>query len=362
MATTLAADRFWVDKANCHNAERQYYEYLSKEEEKVKQLSEDGHLNGVQETPSKQKKCKKMKYKKNECTPKLTEISTNSESEERLLLTGSQYQFNAPIDIAIKVGSKPSGEKSKKRNKTAKKNVDLLGSAANSQCTLVSEIAKAREHIKNSLEKMDGITTLTTSPVSGEVLDRVAVIEKANADLRQLVESLKSVCLETQNRITALEKKVNAELSNKAVVAASVPAPAAPSKAAADEDDDVDLFGSEDEEDEEAARIREERLAAYAAKKSKKPQLIAKSSLILDVKPWDDETDLKVMETEIRKIESDGLLWGASKFVPVAFGIQKLSISCVVEDEKVSIDWLTEEIEKLEEYVQSVDVAAFNKI
>lgn len=130
-----------------------------------------------------------------------------------------------------------------------------------------------------------------------------------------------------------------------------------------DDDDDVDLFGSDsEEEDGEAARIREERLAAYAAKKAKKVQIIAKSNIILDVKPWDDETDLKVMETEIRKITQDGLLWGASKFVPVAFGIQKLSISCVVEDDKVSIDWLTEEIEKLEDFVQSVDIAAFNKI
>merc|ERR1712228_196456 len=48
--------------------------------------------------------------------------------------------------------------------------------------------------------------------------------------------------------------------------------------AADDDDDDVDLFGSddEDEESEEAARIRQERLDAYAAKKSKKPALIAK--------------------------------------------------------------------------------------
>lgn len=212
---------------------------------------------------------------------------------------------------------------------------------------------------------MDGITTLTANPASGEVLDRVAVIEKDNADLRKLIENLRSVCLETQTRITALEKKVNAELSQKTVAPTSESAPASTAvsaKAEADDDDDVDLFGSDDEEDKEAALVREERLAAYAAKKSKKPQIIAKSSLILDVKPWDDETDLKVMEAEIRKIETDGLLWGASKFVPVAFGIQKLSISCVVEDEKVSIDWLTEEIEKLEEYVQSVDVAAFNKI
>ncbi|XP_049317522.1 probable elongation factor 1-delta isoform X2 [Bactrocera dorsalis] len=359
MATTLAADRFWVDKANCHNAERQYYELLSKE---VKKISGDGHLNGVQEPQTKLKKSKKLKYKKNEHVTKLTEISTNSESEERFLSSGSQV--NAPIDVP-KVVAKQSGEKPKKRNKGAKKNADMLGSSANSQCTLVSEIAKAREHIKNSLEKMDGITTLTATPASGEVLDRVAVIEKDNADLRKLIESLRSVCLETQSRVTALEKKVNAELAGKTVASTSAPAPAsnaAPAKAEADDDDDVDLFGSEDEEDEEAARVREERLAAYAAKKSKKPQIIAKSSLILDVKPWDDETDLKVMETEIRKIETDGLLWGASKFVPVAFGIQKLSISCVVEDDKVSIDWLTEEIEKLEDYVQSVDVAAFNKI
>merc|ERR1712172_174575 len=48
--------------------------------------------------------------------------------------------------------------------------------------------------------------------------------------------------------------------------------------AAADDDDDVDLFGSdeEEEESEEAAKVRQERLDAYAAKKSKKPALIAK--------------------------------------------------------------------------------------
>ena len=51
-----------------------------------------------------------------------------------------------------------------------------------------------------------------------------------------------------------------------------------------DDDSDVDLFGSDDEEeDAEAAKIREERLAAYAAKKSKKPALIAKSNIIFDV-------------------------------------------------------------------------------
>jgi len=39
------------------------------------------------------------------------------------------------------------------------------------------------------------------------------------------------------------------------------------------------------------------------------PALIAKSSIILDVKPWDDEVDLKEMEKLVRGIECDGLLW-----------------------------------------------------
>ncbi|CAG0899432.1 unnamed protein product [Darwinula stevensoni] len=128
-----------------------------------------------------------------------------------------------------------------------------------------------------------------------------------------------------------------------------------------EEEDDIDLFGSDDEEDTEAERIKEERLVAYAAKTSKKPALIAKSNMILYVKPWDDETDMAEMEKQVRSIQCDGLLWGAAKLVPLAYGIKKLQISSVVEDDKVSVDWLQEQIEAFEELVQSVDIAAFNK-
>lgn len=103
-------------------------------------------------------------------------------------------------------------------------------------------------------------------------------------------------------------------------------------------------------------------MKAYAEKKSKKPALIAKSSILLDVKPWDDETDMKEMEKNVRTIEMDGLVWGASKLVPLAYGIKKLQIMCVIEDEKVSVDELTEKIQEFEDFVQSVDIAAFNKI
>ncbi|XP_018416091.1 PREDICTED: elongation factor 1-beta [Nanorana parkeri] len=137
----------------------------------------------------------------------------------------------------------------------------------------------------------------------------------------------------------------------------------APKEAKEDDDDDIDLFGSdEEEESEESKRIREQRLAQYESKKSKKPALIAKSSLLLDVKPWDDETDMAKLEEFVRSIQMDGLLWGSSKLVPVGYGIKKLQIQCVVEDDKVGTDVLEEKITAFEDFVQSMDVAAFNKI
>jgi len=133
--------------------------------------------------------------------------------------------------------------------------------------------------------------------------------------------------------------------------------------AAADEDDDdFELFGEDENDAAERERLKEERVRMYEEKKQKKAVVIAKSSIILDVKPWDDETDMDEIERRVRAIEADGLLWGASKFVPLAYGIRKLQISCVVEDDKVGTDFLEEEITKHEDLVQSVDIAAFNKI
>ncbi|KAK0714229.1 hypothetical protein B0T21DRAFT_297273 [Apiosordaria backusii] len=137
----------------------------------------------------------------------------------------------------------------------------------------------------------------------------------------------------------------------------------APEKAEEEEEEDVDLFGSDDEEeDAEAARIREERLAEYRKKKEGKVKPAAKSVVTLDVKPWDDETDMVALEEGVRAIEQDGLVWGASKLVAVGFGIKKLQINLVVEDEKVSLDDLQEKIAELEDYVQSSDVVAMQKL
>ncbi|CAI7580440.1 Elongation factor 1-beta [Penicillium manginii] len=131
-----------------------------------------------------------------------------------------------------------------------------------------------------------------------------------------------------------------------------------------EEDEEEDLFGS-DSEEEDAAVVEERnrRLEDYKAKKAAKgPKPAAKSIVTLEVKPWDDETDLAQMEANVRAIEMDGLTWGASKLVAVGFGIKKLQINLVVEDEKVSTDDLQAQIEEDEDHVQSTDVAAMQKL
>lgn len=218
--------------------------------------------------------------------------------------------------------------------------------------TIKNEIAEARQQIQKVLNSGGS----GGAPAdNSQVMNRVSSLEKENKDLKKVVEDMKSLVQKLENRVTKLEGGSSAP-------AAQAPAPKKPAPADDDDDDDIDLFGSDDEVDEEAEKIRQERLAAYEAKKSKKPALIAKSSLLLDVKPWDDETDMKKMEQEVRKITADGLLWGQAKLVPIGYGIKKLQINCVIEDDKISTDFLEEEITAIEDLVQSMDIAAFNKI
>ncbi|KAI8618142.1 hypothetical protein BC830DRAFT_1176879 [Chytriomyces sp. MP71] len=163
-------------------------------------------------------------------------------------------------------------------------------------------------------------------------------------------------------------KKAVATYGPSGAAPAAAAAPAAKKAAAApaakkDEEEDFDLFASdEEEEDAEKAALTAKRLAEYNAKKAAKPKPVAKSMVILDVKPWDDETDMKAMEKEVRGITMEGLVWGTSKLVAIGYGIKKLQITAVVEDDKVGVDDLSDQITGFEDFVQSVDVAAFNKL
>merc|ERR1712025_457458 len=177
-------------------------------------------------------------------------------------------------------------------------------------------------------------------------MDRVEQIESENKQLKDQIASI-------LKRLEQLESQVKGGVS-------AAPAPAA------EDDDDVDLFGSDDEDDAAAEELKAKRIADYnarkAAKEEKKGKVIAKSNIIFDVKPWDDETDLKALEDSVRSITMDGLLWGTGKLVAVGYGIKKLQITCVIEDDKVSTEDLEEQMVGFEDYVQSVDIVAFNKI
>merc|ERR1719369_198418 len=204
-----------------------------------------------------------------------------------------------------------------------------------------------RENIKSCVS---GITSTTDGA-------HVARLEAENKSLKKSIDDLSKQVSDLTLRVGKLEGNSTAT--------AAVPSVPSTKKADDEDEDDFELFGSDDEDEEETEEEKakkEELLKKYHEKKSKKPVLIAKSNIILDVKPWDDETDLVEVERLVRSIEMDGLVWGNSKLVPLAYGIKKLQISCVVEDDKVGSDDLTEKITGFEDHVQSVDIAAFNKI
>lgn len=234
------------------------------------------------------------------------------------------------------------------------------GCLANSnKSSLVNEIAKAREHIQKSLNSETQSGSSDCALVS-----RLAAVESENKQLKKITTSLEDLVKRLEGRIHALElgKPSGAPLTSAAPSVVKPPTTHGNSDVSdAEEEDDFELFG-EEEDDEAAEKLKQERVKAYEAKKSKKPVLIAKSNIILDIKPWDDETDMAELERSVRTIEMDGLLWGSSKLVPLAYTIKKLQISCVVEDDKVSTDDLEEKIMAFDELVQSVDIAAFNKI
>jgi len=147
------------------------------------------------------------------------------------------------------------------------------------------------------------------------------------------------------------------------------------SKKEDEDDDDLDLFGDDEEESttnktdkitedvvvEGKEMSRAERMKLI--QKAKDTKSIERSQIILEVKPWEIETDLVELWREITKIEKEGLTWGEGyKLQDVAYGIKKLILSCVVIDELVGVDDITEPIEAMEDKVQSVDMTSMSKL
>ena len=105
--------------------------------------------------------------------------------------------------------------------------------------------------------------------------------------------------------------------------------------------------------------------AAKASQKKKKAPPVAKSLVILEVKPWGPDVDLDALGKKIcEEVKQEGLFWKTEfKKEPVAFGVFKIVIGMTIEDDKVSVDSLIEQMcEQFEDDIQSIDIAAFNKL
>ncbi|CAN6200154.1 unnamed protein product [Urochloa humidicola] len=216
----------------------------------------------------------------------------------------------------------------------------------------------------SDLHTADGLKALEAhlagkTYVSGDVITKddvkvfAAVPSKPGAEFPNAARWYETVSAALASRFPG--KAVGVNLPG----AGSAPAPAAEAAKDDDDDDDLDLFGDETEDDKKAA---EERAASKASAKKKES---GKSSVLMDVKPWDDETDMKKLEEAVRSVQMEGLTWGASKLVPVGYGIKKMTIMLTIVDDLVSVDSLIEDHlteEPINEYVQSCDIVAFNKI
>ena len=195
----------------------------------------------------------------------------------------------------------------------------------------------------------------------GGLEGRVEKLEAENAHLFNITNIL-------AKRLAVLEKV----LDGQAVTAAAPVAASKPAAKAAKKEESDDDFNFSDSEEEDAApkesamermkRMGAEKKAADAAKADVHVGPITKSNVVMDCKPWDDETDLGEMEAAVRAIKMEGLTWGDAKHVEIGYGIKKLRISNCIVDHLVGLYDLEEKLTDLEDFIQSVDIVSHNKI
>lgn len=141
---------------------------------------------------------------------------------------------------------------------------------------------------------------------------------------------------------------------------------AAPAKKAEEEEDDDDSFDpfAEDAEADAAAEAQKAKKAAEGKKSKKHARKDhAKSILEFDVKGYELDQDWNAMADTIRTLKIEGNTWmDTHEVVPIAFGMKKLRMKCIIIDDLVSTDDIFEKIqETFEEDVQSIDTVSFNK-
>ena len=81
------------------------------------------------------------------------------------------------------------------------------------------------------------------------------------------------------------------------------------------------------------------------------------------MKVYEAGFDLDSLAKKILALEIDGLVWNNEpKILEVAYGVQKLQVGCVIEDDKVLTDDIFDKITAWEDDVQSVDMVSMQKL
>jgi elongation factor 1-beta len=90
---------------------------------------------------------------------------------------------------------------------------------------------------------------------------------------------------------------------------------------------------------------------------------VAKSLVLLDIRPAEAKEDLDALAKKVISIKKNGLFWKTEyKIEEIGFGVSKLIVGVVVEDEKVSVDDLIENLTKAyPTEIQSVEIMSFDK-
>jgi elongation factor 1-beta len=123
-------------------------------------------------------------------------------------------------------------------------------------------------------------------------------------------------------------------------------------------EDDIDIFAEETEEEKELNKQNAEKQQAKKETTLKN----TRSQVVIDIKPWEAETNLDELADKLRAKEREGLVWGAMEKKPLAYGVSKLVVLLTIDDHLVSADDIEDMITEEEDYVQSMEVATWNKL
>ena len=140
--------------------------------------------------------------------------------------------------------------------------------------------------------------------------------------------------------------------------------------AAEDSDDDVDdLFGDDGEDEDIAIPLQEncwdkELQARMKAKAEKAKKRGPEKMFVFDKTIW-HWNGLGSVSKKLKATTLDGIVcWGQEQVLPVAFGIKKLRISMIVEDDKLCQDDLEDHInaDGRDDEIQSIDLYTMSKV